>query len=52
MLKIHKQSKRGNRESIWKRIQNNDSKDPKSRKHNEVTDKQTREKDQEDTRNV
>ena len=35
-----KSNKRGNRESTWKRIQNNDSKDdPKSWKQNGVTDR-------------
>ena len=39
----------GDRESTWKRIQNQDSKDdPKSWKQNGVTDKQTRDKDWEE----
>ena len=43
----------GDRESTWKRIQNNDSKDdPKSWKQNGVTDKRIRDKDWEDARNV
>ena len=43
----------GDRESTWKRIQNNDSKDdPKSWKQNGVTYKETGDKDWEDARNV
>ena len=43
----------GDRESTWKRIQNNDSKDdPKSWKQNEITNKEMRDKTWEDTRNV
>ena len=42
-----------NRESIWKTVQNNDSKDDqKSWKQNGVTDKETRNKDWEDARNI
>ena len=43
----------GDRESTWKRIQNNDSKNgPKSWKQNGVTDKYSGDKDWEDARNV
>ena len=43
----------GDRESTWKRIQDNDSKnDPKSCKQNWVTDKYPGDKDWEDARNV
>ena len=49
-----KLSKRGgDRESSWKRIQNNDSKnDPKLWKQNGVTDKSPGDKDSDDARNV
>ena len=43
----------GDRESTWKIIYNNDSKnDPKSWKQNGVTHKETIDKDWEDVRNV
>ena len=48
-----KPNKRGDRESTWKSIQNNDSKDDqKSWKQNGVTDKWTGDKDWEDAKNV
>ena len=43
----------GNKQSIWKRIQSNNSKDdPKSWKYNGGIDKYTGNTDWEDTRNV
>ena len=45
MINATKPNKRGDRESTWKIIQNNDSKyDPKSWKQNGVTDKHIRDK--------
>ena len=45
-------TKEGDRESTWKRIQYNDTKnDPKSWKENAVTDKYSGNKDWEDARN-
>ena len=49
----HPTNKTGDRESTWQRIKNNDSKDDsKSWKQSGVTDKQTRDEDWEDARNV
>ena len=45
--------RRGDKETIWKRIQNNENKnDPKSWKQNGVTDKYSGDKDWEQERNV
>ena len=54
MKNDHQTNKRGgDRESTWKRIQTNDSKDdPKSWKQNGVKDKETEGKDWGDARNV
>ena len=44
MINAHQTKRVGDRESTWKRIQNNSKDDPKSWKQNGVTDKYTEDK--------
>ena len=53
MIHAHQTKQRGrDRETAWKRIQNNDSKDDPKWKQNGVTDKYTGDKVWEDARNA